>query len=152
MKELHGTASAAAPAPIEECFALVEAVDRYTYWYPDVVREAEVLERDPEGHPTRARATLHASVGPLVKDFVLLLAVSVEQFRTVQLARIPHDASDPERFEVIWRLEAGAQTRIHVTLEANLSVPRLLPVGGIGDSMAGGYVTAAAAALGRPPA
>jgi ribosome-associated toxin RatA of RatAB toxin-antitoxin module len=147
MKELHGSASASVAAPIEACFALVEAVDRYPSWYPDVVRDAEIVGRDDEGHPTKTRATLHASVGPIVKDFRLLLAVTAERFSTVKLARIPHDSSDPERFEVIWRLQQGGETRIHLTLDANLSVPRLVPVGGIGDSMAAGFVAAAAAAL-----
>jgi hypothetical protein len=148
MKELHGTASASVAAPIEECFALVEAIDRYPSWYPDVVREAEIVERNTDGHPTRARATLHASVGPFVKDFELLLLVTEEQLRTVKLNRIPHDRGDPERFEVIWHLQPGRETRIDLILNANLSVPRLLPVGGIGDSMAAGFVAAAATALG----
>ncbi len=150
MKELHGTASASVDAPIEECFALIEAIDGYPSWYSDVVREAEVLARDGEGHPTRAQATLHATIGPLVRDFRLSLAVIVEQFSTVQLNRIPHDSSDPERFEVLWRLERESKTRIHLTLEANLSVPRLMPVGGIGESLASGFVAAAATALGQP--
>lgn len=152
MKELHGSASASVAAPIEECFALVEAIDRYPSWYPDVVRGAEILERTGDGNPARARAMLHASVGPIVKDFDLVLAVTVERFSTVMLTRIPHDSSDPERFEVIWRLESGPETRLQLTLDANLSVPRLLPVGGIGDSMAAGFVTAAASALGQPRA
>jgi hypothetical protein len=152
MKELHGTASASVAVPIEECFALVEAVDRYPAWYPDVVREAEVLGRDDGGHPTRTRATLRASVGPMVREFHLSLAVTVEPFITVRLTRVPHDSSDPERFEVIWRLQQGGETRIHLTLDANLSVPRLVPVGGIGDSMAAGFVAAAATALGDPRA
>lgn len=149
MKQLHGSASASVAAPIEACFALVEAVDRYPLWYPDVVREAEVVERSDDGRPTATRATLHASVGPIVKDFQLLLAVKAQQFSAVQLTRIPHDASDPERFEVLWSLQPGSETRIHLTLDASLSVPRLVPVGGIGDSMAAGFVAAAAAALGN---
>ena len=147
MKELHGSASASVAAPIEQCFALVEAIDGYPSWFPVVVHEAEVLVRTVDGHPTRTRVTLHASVGPFVRDFRLLLAVTVEQFSTVKLTRIPHDSSDPARFEVIWRLEQGGETRIHLTLDANLAVPRLLPVGGLGESMAAGFVAAAAAAL-----
>jgi hypothetical protein len=152
MKELHGAASASVATPIEECFALVEAVDRYPSWYPDVVRDTEVLGRDGDGHPTTARATLHASLGPLVRDFHLSLAVTVQEYTTVRLTRIPHDPSDAERFEVTWHLEPGAETQMRVTLEASLSVPRLVPVGGIGDSMAAGFVTAAAAALEKPRA
>jgi hypothetical protein len=39
MKELDGTAMAAVPAPVEECLAVLEAVDRYPAWYPEVVRD-----------------------------------------------------------------------------------------------------------------
>jgi ribosome-associated toxin RatA of RatAB toxin-antitoxin module len=152
MKELHGSASTSVAAPIERCFALVEAVDGYPSWFPIVVHEAEVLARSVDGHPTSTRVTLHASVGPFVKDFRLLLAVTVEQFGTVKLTRIPHDSSDRTRFEVIWRLHHGGETRIHLTLDANLALPRLVPVGGLGDSMAAGFVAAAAAALSEPRA
>jgi ribosome-associated toxin RatA of RatAB toxin-antitoxin module len=147
MKELSGSASTAVDAPIEECFALVAALDRYPSWYPDVVRAAEVVARDDAGHPTRTRTTLHASIGPISRDFALLMTVTVEEFSTVRLSRIPHDGSDPERFDVHWRLQAGAQTRIDLTLAANLSIPRLVPVTGIGDTMAGGFVDAVARAL-----
>jgi hypothetical protein len=152
MKELHGSASASVAASIEECIALVEAIDRYPSWYPDVVREAEILGRNDDGQPTSTRVTLHASIGPFVRDFRLLLAVTVEQLSTVKLTRIPHDSSDSKRFEVIWRLQQGGETRIHLALDATLPVPRLLPVGGLGDSMAAGFVAAAATALGVPRA
>ena len=123
MKELHGSASASVAAPMQACFALVEAVDRYPSWYPDVVREAEVLERDGDGHPTTARATLHASLGPLVRDFRLSLAVTVEEFTTVRLTRIPHDGSDQERFDVTWHLQAGAETLIGQVNERRQTAP-----------------------------
>jgi ribosome-associated toxin RatA of RatAB toxin-antitoxin module len=150
VKELDGTASASVAAPIEACFALIEAVDRYPSWYPDVVREAEIVERADDGRPTRTRATLHASIGPIVKDFRLVLAVTAERFSTVKLSRVPHDSTDPERFDVVWRLQPGEQTQIRLTLNASLSVPRLVPVRGIGDSMAAGFVAAAATALTQP--
>lgn len=148
MKELDGSASASVAAPVERCFELLAAVERYPAWYPDVVTSVEVVERDAEGLPARARVTLHAAAGPLVKDFRLLLSVSTERPRSVRLTRIPHDGSDRERFDVAWRLHEGAQTQIVLALKANLSVPRFLPVGGIGDTLANGFVTAAARALG----
>src|SRR5207302_803113 len=139
MKELHGTASAAVASPIEECFELLVGIERYPVWYPEVVREATVLERDQEGRPAKARARLHVAAGPLVRNFDLLLAISTVQPTLVRLARIPHDAGDHEQFEVTWRLEDRGDTRIQLALDANLSVPRLLPIGGIGDSMADGF-------------
>ena len=42
-------------APLEECFALLAAVDRYPEWCPDVVRYVEVLERGAEAQPRRVR-------------------------------------------------------------------------------------------------
>jgi hypothetical protein len=148
MKELHGRASGVVSASVEDCLALFEAVDRYPIWYPDVVPEADVLERDDQGRPTVARANLHVSAGPLVRDFGLRLAVSRLPPATVRLKRIPHDRSDPEEFQVTWHVDEGQETRIRLELDANLSVPRLVPLGGIGESMAQGFVSAAIRALG----
>jgi ribosome-associated toxin RatA of RatAB toxin-antitoxin module len=151
MKELHGSASRTVAAPVEDCYRLLEAVDGYPAWHPDVVRAAEVLERDADGCPVRARATLHVAVGPLVRDFNLILAVQLERLRRVKLIRQRNEPSDEEQFEVSWRLQPEGEraTRIAIELDANLSVPRLVPLGGIGDSMAEGFVSAAARALTR---
>jgi hypothetical protein len=148
VKELRGTASATVAAPIETCFGVLLAVQRYPSWYPEAVREVEVLERGAAGEPTIARATLHAAIGPVARDFHLLLRVTAAPPQTVSLHRVPHDARDTERFEVNWRLEQAGATRIHVGLAANLSVPRLLPVGGVGEAMAAGFVRAAAREIG----
>lgn len=148
MKELHGAANATVDAPAEECFTLLEAFDHYPSWYPEVVRVAEVVDRDDDGRPTTARTALHVAHGPLVKDFDLLLAIRLERPRIVKLTRIPHGPSDPEQFDVMWRIESAAgATRIALALDANLSVPRFVPLGGVGDSMAQGFVSAARRAL-----
>ncbi len=143
MKHLHGTATATAPASIEECFELLDAIDGYPRWYPEVVQEAEVIERDTDGRPVRARAVLHVSVGPLARDFHLELQVSTSPPTVVRFARIPHHAGDHEEFEVLWKLEGKDETVVELELNANLSVPKLLPLGGVGDSMARGFVDAA---------
>jgi ribosome-associated toxin RatA of RatAB toxin-antitoxin module len=148
MKELHGTASGAVQAPVEDCFRLLEAVDGYPGWYPEVVREVEVLERDGEGRPATVRTTLHVAHGPLTRDFRLVMAVTKDPPKTVALSRVPNDAGDPEEFAVTWTLEPAASTRIRLDLDANLSVPRLLPLGGLGDSLAQGFIAAARKALG----
>lgn len=147
MKELDGSASATVAAPVAQAFELLAAVERYPVWAPDLVRGVEVVERDPDGRASKARATLHVSLGPLTRDFNLLLDVAPDPPRSVRLTRIPHDARDPEEFRVIWRLREGAQTQIELAVKANLSVPRLLPVSGIGDGLAQGFVDAAARAL-----
>lgn len=146
MKELHGQASTRVAASPEESFALLAAVEDYPAWYPEVVRRVELIERSTNGLPAKARAQLHVAYGPLVRDFNLLLAVDAQRPGRVTLTRIPHDSSDPERFEVTWRIDPG---QVNVELRANLSVPRLLPVGGIGESIASGFAGAAAAALSR---
>lgn len=147
MKELHARAGTSINASAQEALALLRAVDGYPNWYPDV-RAAEALERDDDGQPTKVRATLHVASGPLVRDFRLTLAVTSPDPMTIKLARVPHDSSDPERFEVTWRVVERGGVRIELALDANLSVPRLLPVGGVGESIAKGFVDAASRALG----
>ena len=39
--------------------------------------------------------------------------------------------ASPEQFDVTWSVIDGARTRIELRLDASLSVPRLLPVGGL---------------------
>src|SRR5512142_1819976 len=109
LKDLHGTATQTAPAPIGECLALLQAVDRYPDWYPDAVREVVVLERDGAGQPSRARANLHLSWGPVVKDFDLVLAIDVDAPGTVRLSRVS-DRPSANTFDVIWRLRERAAT------------------------------------------
>jgi hypothetical protein len=117
-----------------------------------VVRSVDVLERDPTGQPTRVHAKLHLAQGPLSKDFDLEMTVTVQPPGTVQLTRVPHEPSDEERFEVTWHVDAPAHAQIRLDLHANLSVPRFLPLGGIGDAVADGFVNAAARALATQPA
>ncbi len=147
MKKLHARAEAPVNATAEQAIALLRAVDGYPTWYPEGVRAAEVLERDDDGRPTKVKATLHIASGPLVRDFRLTLLVTSPDPGTIRLAREPHDSSDSERFEVTWRVTDRYGVQIELALDANLSVPRLLPVGGVGESLAQGFVGAAARAL-----
>jgi ribosome-associated toxin RatA of RatAB toxin-antitoxin module len=144
MKELHGTASATMAASPERCFDLFQALENYPHWYPEAVREVEVLERSAAGAPVRARAQLHVTYGPLTRDFNLLLDVQSERPSRVRLARIPHGAGDAERFEVTWLVAPG---RFELQMYANLSIPRLVPVSGMGESFAHDFVAAATKAL-----
>ncbi len=145
MKELRGVASALVPTPLPQCLALLQAVDEYPVWYPEVVRAVDVRERDAYGVPTRAQTALHISVGPVTKDFDLLMAVTVEPPAIVKLAKVGGDA----KFEVVWRLTEGDATRIELELDASLDVPRFLPLGDVGNSVAQGFVSAASAELAR---
>ena len=148
MKVLHGSAAAEAPAPVDDCFALLADVEGYPRWYPEVVRQVAVTERRPDGRAALARVRLHVSVGPLARDVELLLAVAEVAPATVTLTRVPSAGRDSEQFSVAWRLdERTAGTNIELALDAELDVPRLVPTGGVGDSLAQGFVAAAGRAL-----
>jgi hypothetical protein len=149
VKRLQGSASASSAAPIERCIEVLAAVDRYPRWYPDVVRSVTVLERGPDERPARVEAVLHVARGPLVRDLELLLAVSVGELGEVVLRRIPHGPPDAEQFEVAWRLQTGVgdETSVAVALDASLSLPRLVPLGGLADAFAEGFLRAALVAI-----
>jgi hypothetical protein len=144
LKELRGTAAATVDAPVERCIALLVAVEQYPTWHPEVVRQAEVLEGDQQGRPTKARAKLRAAIGGVGRDFELTLAVSVPQPDAVKLTRLRHGPEDREELEMLWEVQEG---RMQLRIEARLDVPRLLPVGGLGDNLAQGFVEAAVRAL-----
>ena len=148
MKELTGSASGTTPASPEACIALLADAERYPDWYPEVVKSVEVLERDASGRPSKVRTMLHVQHGPITRDFDLTMAVDVEpQQGTVKLHRIPHEPSDGDKFEVDWGVDGAGPTRIRLDLAANLDVPRFLPLGTIGDSIAAGCVSAATRTL-----
>jgi hypothetical protein len=140
MKDLEGSAYTAIAASPAESIPMLAAVDRYAEWYPDVIRRAEVLERDGDGTPTRASTTVRLSLGPVGNEFQLEIAVAVVPAREVKLTRIPHDGKDEERLELRWLTRPG---RLGVEVSARLEVPRFLPIGGAGDSVAQGFVEAA---------
>jgi ribosome-associated toxin RatA of RatAB toxin-antitoxin module len=139
MKELRGSATAAVRATPEQCIAVIAAVDRYPTWYPDVIREVEVLERDAQGLARRARTRVHLAVGPLANDYRFEITVAVQP-SAVLLSRVPNPGSDPERLEIHWQVR---RRQLGVDLMARLDVPRFLPIGGAGDSVAQGFVEAA---------
>ena len=143
MKQLEGRAQTEVEAGVEECLALLRAVDRYPQWYPERIREVAVVERGREGFPGVVRATLRVEIGPFAQDVHVLLR-TVADDEGVTLMRVAHEPEDPEELEVRWRVSPG---RLSVELVARLEVPRLLPVGGVGESIARGFVQAAARAL-----
>jgi ribosome-associated toxin RatA of RatAB toxin-antitoxin module len=147
MKQLFGSAVATTPASLERCFQLVAAIDRYPIWYPAAVTAAEVTERDVGGLPTRARVNLHVSQGVLVRDFRLNVDVVTRELESVQMSRIPRGPDDREELTVAWTLAGGDATQIEVRMSANLSIPRFVPVSGIAESMARGFLDAALDAL-----
>lgn len=150
MKELSGSAASDVTASIEQCLVVLADVERYPEWYPDVVRRVDVVERDASGQATKAKTSLHVVYGPVTHDFNLTLDVGVRPPDVVRLVRIPHKPTDEERFEVNWQVRDGATRTIELRLAAALPVPRFLPVGGIGDGLAQGFVAAVVRRLERP--
>jgi Polyketide cyclase / dehydrase and lipid transport len=148
MRELTGTATERVAVARERCVAFLAAVDRYPDWYPAVVHEVDVLDRDGAGQATRARTKLHVMAGPIAKDFDLVMAVDVRRPDTVKLTRVS-DSGSEQRFDVTWRLREDMQTRVELELYASINAPRFLPLGGIGDTIASGFVTAAIAELAK---
>jgi hypothetical protein len=128
--------------------SLLETVDQYPTWHPDVVKSVEVLERNDQGQPTKAQAKLHVQHGPITRDFDLTMDVQVDPAGTVKLSRIPHHGGDGEKFDVIWRVTGAGPSQIRLDLAAGLNVPRFLPLGDVGESLASGFVNAAVTALG----
>jgi hypothetical protein len=145
VKQLDGTAEADVARDIEDCFAMLVDFAAYPGWYPEVVQAVEIVESDGDGLASRARTKLHVVHGPLVKDFDIVLAIDARSPESVKLARVSGGTGDEQRFEVAWALSEGRPTRIALQLHASLPVPRFVPVGGIGDAIADGFMQAATA-------
>lgn len=149
MKEIQGRARGALDAAPEDCFELVAAVEEYADWF-EFVREVEMLEAELDGTPGLARATLYVPQSPFGQDFELVVAVRTEPPGTVTLTRVPHDASDEDRLEVIWRVDGGDWTELELEFDAAASfLPAFFPVGDVGDAIARAAIDAARAALAR---
>jgi hypothetical protein len=144
VKELHGAAAGPVSGSPARCLDLLGDVASYPEWYPDVVRRVEVLR---PGEPVLARVTLHAQLGPLERDFEFLVEVSHPGPGTVRLARVPNEATDPERLTLTWLLGTGPDPELEVELVALLEVPLVLPLAGAGDAVARGFLAAAGRAL-----
>ena len=150
MKEIRGSASAVARATPESCFSLLAAVDRYGDWNADLVREVEVIEREEDDWPARARGAIYVKHSPVMKHFELTVAVRAEPPRAVYITRIPNEPSDREALELAWRLAParGRATRINLELQAVVSfVPGFIPLGGVGNMIADTLLEAATEAL-----
>ncbi len=143
LKELSGNASIALSVSPQRMLELLRAVDAYPAWFGERIREVTVVEHGADGLPSVVRATLRVEVGPFAQDVHAMLRVSSDQ-RGVTLTRVQHEPDDPEELVVSW---AVAPSSLSVELSARLDVPRLLPLGGVGESIARDFVQAAARAV-----
>src|SRR5438270_5777432 len=149
MRSISGRAERVCDAPAETVFELLRAVEGYPSWASGIARRIVVLERDREGSAIKLLATLRVQVGPLPMGLELTIAVSAEPADRVTLTRLPNDPGDDETFVAVWRIDRGqrSETTIRLEIEAGLDVPRLVPLGDLGDRLAGELVDAAIAAL-----
>lgn len=145
-RPFHGEAAKDTPAPLEQCFVLLAAVDRYPDWCPDIIRHVDVLDRGAGGQPSRVRMTIHIARAALVREFNLFLAVVVEPPRVVKLTRVTDHPTNQE-FNATWRLRPNDSTRIALRLDAQLRVPWYIRASGVGDTIAKGFVQAACTTL-----
>jgi hypothetical protein len=147
MKHLTGTAQADVGVPIEECLTFLASLEAYPDWYPDVVREVEVVESGKDGLPLSAETKLHLAYGPVSRDLDLLLAVKVSRPGLVQLTHVPRGPSSGASFNATWHLHERDGTELELELDATMPVPRLVPLGGVGDAFASGFMQAAVGRL-----
>ena len=145
MRRLSVHAHAASYASASSLAQLLVAVDRYPSWHGDVVRKVVVRTRDEAGRPETVDVTLRVGIGPVHHDLELTLAICATLPTRITLTRLPNEAGDPETFVAAWRLDEDPRTTISLEVEAEVDVPRLVPLGGIGDRLAQGFVDAAIA-------
>ena len=151
MKQLQGSASAEIELPVADCFALIASIERYPAWF-DVVREAEVLERERDGMPRLVRVALHVPQSPFGTDFTFTAAVDADHPEAMQFTKLPDGPADMDRLELRWRLRENGSTEIELAFDVAVSfVPAYLPVGGAGDVIAEAILDAATTAFAGEP-
>ncbi len=147
MKALGGSAAADAAAPPERAYAVLADVERYRDWYPEVIRGVSVRERDGAGAVRLADVTLSAPGLP-IGDLEARLRVERHPLQAVSLVRVPYEPSDDEELSIAWQVvPADGGSRLTLRIDARLPVPRLVPLGGLGDRIAAGFVGAAVRAI-----
>ena len=150
MKKLDGRAEAAVGAPMETCFTVLAAVERYPGWIGEFIRAVTVLDRDASGLPTRAHIAVHVAQSPFGKTFEFDAAIRSEPPRAVELSRLPGGPSDADRVSLSWSLLREDQ-HMRIALEFAAEVPFLpgvLPLPGVGDLIARTLLDAAVRELG----
>ena len=148
MRRLRAHASGAVDAPLAAAMALLRDLEGYPCWYPEGVRAVRVLARGPDGFAQRVEVTLRLGQGPVRRDFELTMTAVAPARGVLALERSPNGPDDPERLTITWQ---ATRSSISIELDALLDVPRLLPVGGVAESLARGLVQAAVRSLSAAP-
>jgi hypothetical protein len=155
VKTLTASASAVTAAGPDRCLEVLRAIEEYPRWYPRNIQSAEILERDGDGAPTRAKVRLYISIGPFERSLPFHVTVSEPAPTEIHYTRIPKSGDDRETFTAIWRVIGSSpgtgpeQTTVEIAFDAELAVPRLVPTGGVGDMLAGSLIKAAIAEIER---
>lgn len=89
---------------------------------------------------------MHVARGGLEREFNLLLAVVLDTSGSVKLTRVTDHPTNQE-FSATWTLRPTASTRIALELDAKLRIPWYIRAGGVGDTIAQAFVTAASSRL-----
>jgi ribosome-associated toxin RatA of RatAB toxin-antitoxin module len=151
VKELQGRARTELEVTPKDCFELLASIEHYPAWF-EFVRYVEILEPESNGTPGTARAELHVPQSPFGTDFELFVAIQTEPPVAVVLTRLPHGPDDPDRLELVWRMQGTGSTELELEFEFDAAasfVPSFLPVGGAGDAIARAVLDAACDALTR---
>lgn len=137
MKIIAGRASALVGASLRDCFALLSDIEAYPRWTGDLVTEVEVLQRDAGGLASEALLRLFVRQSPVGRNFELRTSVTRRPPDAVRLSRLPRDARDLDRLELLWSLSGSQGTRIELTFHAETSLlPSVVPVFGVGGAIA----------------
>jgi ribosome-associated toxin RatA of RatAB toxin-antitoxin module len=147
LKQLQGSASAEIELPVEDCFALLASIDRYPVWF-EMVREVEILDREPDGRARLARVEIYVPQSPFGTDFSFIVAVEADRPAKMQLTKLPDGPADEDRIKLTWRMRENGWTEIEFEFDAVVSfVPGYLPVGSAGDVIAEVILDAATTAF-----
>jgi hypothetical protein len=78
------------------------------------------------------------------------MAVRTKRPAMISLTRVPNGPDDPDRLELIWRMQGNGYTQLELEFDAAASfVPGFVPVGGAGEALAQAAIDAARDALTR---
>ena len=150
MKIITGRASALLQAPQRDCFAMLADIEAYPRWAGDLVTGVDVLERDASGMASQALLRLYVRQSPVVRNFELRAAVMTRPPDAVRLSRLPRDAADQDRLELMWSLSRPRETRLELSFHAEMSsLPSVVPLFGVGDAIADHLVDRVRSAVSR---
>jgi hypothetical protein len=148
MKIIAGRASALVQASLRDCFELLADIEAYPRWAGDLVTGVELVQRDAGGMASQALLRLYVRQSPVGRNFELRASLMTHPPDAVRLSRLPRDAGDHDRLELMWSLSRPRETRIELSFHAETSLlPSVVPLFGVGDAIAEHLVDRARSAM-----